>query len=139
MAQIVDYQAVLADLERRRREFNTTIDGAIASIRRMLELTAGITSVVASPQSAPLLAMPKPYKDMSLPKAAVCELAFAKRGMTNQQIADALEKAGFVHGSSNFANLVGTALWRESQKNPKVVREGRQWRLREEGPKEIAG
>ena len=73
----------------------------------------------------------KPFKDMSLGAASMKQIAVVGHGLTNQEIAAALDKAGFVHGSSNFPNLIGTALRRVAQKKGTVVRKGRRWFLAE--------
>jgi len=142
MTQPIDYQAVLADLERRRAAFNDAIDAAIGSIRKILALSVvapipQVTVKQSEPKPAPTQFMldTNVFKDMSLADAAIKHLRVVGKPQTNQDIAAALEAAGFPHGSSNFPNLVGTALWRESQKKrltgPKVSRDGRLWHLSE--------
>jgi len=135
MAQDIDYKAVIADLQQRRNEFNQAVDASIASLELMLRLW-GATSKPSATKPPVAVAQPSavvanPFKNLSLAAAAIKHLQTVGHPQTNQEIAAALDAAGFVHaGSSSFANLVGTALWRVAQgENAPVTRSGRLWAL----------
>jgi len=139
MAQNIDYQAVLADLEARRDAYNRTIDKAIHAIRDILTMTAQQerpgqqpsflldSSVLPSVSSS---VVNDDLKKKSLADASIVQLKEIGEGLTNQDLAALLEAVGFPHGSGNFPNLIGTALWRAMQRG-KVYREGRKWYLPE--------
>jgi hypothetical protein len=127
--QVIDYKAVLIDLENKRATFNQAVDSAIASIKQILAL-------IAAPPVQPALTFgdlyrnSAEYKNLSLAAASIKQLHSAGQPLSNQEIAKALDKVGFTHGAGNFANQVGTALWRE-KKNGKIYRDGKKWYLAE--------
>ena len=132
-SQTVDYKAVLRDLEERRAVFNQAIDGAIHNIKHIVAMTATPQekTLFDALRSTPASKALNPFKNMSL-GAASMKMLVEKDGLTNQQIADALDAAGFVHGSSNFPNLVGTALHRlKGTGKSHLRREHRKWYLGE--------
>lgn len=129
----IDYERVLADLEARRATFNSAVDGAIQSIRTIISLTAAVPGAAPSAHLSSRDA--GSYLGLSLIDAAKKYLADVRKPQTNPQIAEGIEKGGFVHSSKNFTNTVGTALWRAEESGDKeIFRSGRLWYLKEWAP-----
>jgi hypothetical protein len=136
----VDYQAVLADLEARRASFNRAIDGAISSIRQILALTSvtgevGTGSLKLNGLAPTVQIDTDGFFGLSLVDAAKKYLKVSRRKLTNPEIAEGLDKAGFVHTSKDFTNTVGSTLLRAlNQGDKEIFRQGRYWLLSEWAP-----
>lgn len=131
MAMTIDYDAVIADLEARRATFNQATDQAIIGIRQILSLSTGAGMVAALADAT----NGADFFGLGLVDAVKKLLRQSRRKMSNKEIADALEKGGFIHTSKDFSNTVGTALWRaEKDGDAGLFRQGRFWLLDEWAP-----
>jgi hypothetical protein len=132
MAQdVIDYEAVIADLEAKR----TALDSVISSLRQLLASGALIAAGVSGGTVAGKPVDPSNIRDdaffgLSIGDAAKRFLEMVKRKQSVKEIADALERGGLPHTSSNFVNTVGTMLNRLAKSDPEMVRVGRgEWGL----------
>ena len=67
---------------------------------------------------------------MHLPEAAKYIIQCAGRAMSNQEIAEVLQRVGYDSTSKNMPNNVGTALWRIIKDgDTEVTREGNVWKV----------
>ena len=127
----IDYQAVLADLEKKRDD----LDRAIAGIRLLIGLPQSSSpGPVSEPLIGPSVGPPAPrssgetripsdaFFGMSIPAAAHKFLSMRKRPATSPEIAEALEAGGYPHQSSNLSNTINTALTRNPDMFAKVKR-----------------
>lgn len=124
----IDYTAVLADLEARR----DTLEQIIAGIKRMLEthnreplLTSGSLPLEHDSQGSDA------FGGMGIAEAAKKHLRTINKPQTTIQIANALERNGFKHESTNFAKNVYTSLYRDIRESGDVVRRNRKWSMSE--------
>jgi len=108
--QAIDYQAVLADLRAQRAK----LDAAIAGIETMLGLAFLGNGAQSVPGQGSQVLPPDAFFGMSIVEAAKKYLAFKKKPQTTSEIAEALEKHGFVNRSENFGNTVGAGLSRNA-------------------------
>jgi len=124
--QPVDYHAVLKDLESRKLELETMIEG----VRKIL-----------AQQGAPVTRTLKhevirrgaedPGRS-TIAEVARTFLASTGRPQTTRQVAEAVVNAGFQTGSKNFQPIVYGALTRNDQI---FQRRGGKWSLRKESPR----
>lgn len=121
MPQPVDYQLVLRDLLDKRAK----IDAAIATIQELLAPSGrpqqDAQQLPASSGGAFLVA-----PGMSTRQAAIAYLSWKGRPQGAAEIAHGLERAGFAHGSTNFANVVRSTLIRSPGD---FRRHGKKWSL----------
>ena len=128
----IDYQAVLADLEKKRDD----LDKAIAGIRLLIGLPQASNNGAQAepPAGSGSMGPPAPrgssdqnipsdaFFGMSIPAAAQKFLSIRKKPATSPEIAQALEAGGYNHQSSNLANTLNTALTRNPDMFAKVKR-----------------
>jgi hypothetical protein len=123
--ETIDYEAVLVDLEAKR----AALDAAIAALRQVMSLGASTASPFAPGQSArqvdPANIPDDAFFGLSIGEAAKKYLTIVKRKQSVREIADALERGGLPHTSSDFVNTVGTMLGRYSKVDSEMVRVGR--------------
>ncbi len=123
----IDYEAVLGDLEAKR----AALDGAIVAIRQMLAAGAnsgtagGVTVRQVDPENIPNDA----FFGLSIGEAAKKYLTLVKRKQSTRAIADALERGGLPHTSTNFLNTVTTMLSRQARVDSELTKVGREWGL----------
>ncbi|MCA9906576.1 MAG: hypothetical protein H7A18_03225 [Sinobacteraceae bacterium] len=128
----IDYAAVLADLEAKRDK----LDAAIAGIRTMLGMPAGVSSA-ASVGSAGSNGSTEIEADtffsLSIPDAAKKYLGMRKKPATTPEIVEALRRGGQTHaGGESFGNTLGSVLARVYGNGGGIVRVGRgMWGLAE--------
>jgi hypothetical protein len=117
--QPIDYGAVRADLVARRAELDERrreLDGAIAAVEKIL--VSGIANAMAS-RGATIYDQPSSagmFKDATIVEAARTYLKSTKNPQSARQIADALQRGGYVFGSENPPNTVNAVLYRASEK-----------------------
>jgi len=105
----IDYNAVLADLKKKRDE----LDKAIAGIEVIIGLAPNSGVQAAQPQPSLAANAPIPedaFFGMSIVEAANKYLQIKKKPQTTKQIAEALEAGGLTNQSGNFGNTVGSVL-----------------------------
>jgi hypothetical protein len=127
MAEVVDYQAVLADLKAKR----AGLDQAIAAIEQIIGVSTSTTP--ATVELGPGVTIkPGMFHGMSLTEAAVAYLRVTKQKRSIRDIADALEQGGFYHTSKDFTNTVRAVLARNAaQEGGEIVKDGTFWALAE--------
>lgn len=122
-SQNLDYEAVLLDLEDKRRAMNKRFDAAIAAIRQVLVLERGdrqppLPSPRINPRPnsvGPSLGGNQhgPYQGRSLVDAALAYLEKSGGGpIPNVALARALEAGGLEHKSKSFPNTLNSVLRR---------------------------
>jgi hypothetical protein len=127
----VDYEVVLADLERRK----AALEAAIAGIRQLI--TGGGMSALPSmtglpPQETPHQLRSDAFFGMSIPEAAKAFLRSQKQPQTTHQIRDALLAGGILSKSKNFHTMLYVLLRREDKAGGDIAHVGKnQWGLRE--------
>ena len=127
--QVIDYKAVIADLEQKRAQINARIDAAIAAMRQVMALEGtGYAVTVDLPLESPSKAG-GPYRDTTLIPAALKHLTAVGHPVLNLDLARALEEGGFEHKSKNFANTLNSVLWRRSKTVGDIRKSGRGWEL----------
>ena len=104
--QIVDYKAVIHDLELKRKLMDDRFDAAIAAIRQVVALETQ-PDLPGIPSPEPQVRMSnlggeKPYKGMTMVDAAKAYLRLAAKPVANPKLARAIEQGGFEHKSRNF-------------------------------------
>lgn len=145
--QIVDYAAMLADLEAKK----VVIDSTIAAIRAAMAAgalgTAEATGKATVSGSLTVTAFDGDipsglFTGKSIPEATKLYLSMVNRKQTTKEIALALEEGGMHTTSDNFVRTVEAGLFRASRKFGDIVRVKGQWALPEwykgmrVGPKE---
>lgn len=122
----IDYEAVLADLIRKRDALNA----AIAAIEQMTGHpdSANVTKS-GGKKSEPTEVRSDTFFGMKFPEAAKVYLAIAKKPQSVKEIADALERGGITHQSSNFVNTMYTTLKREDDRGGDIIKVGKSWGL----------
>lgn len=124
MAQeVINYEAVLADLEAKR----TALDAAIAALRQVLSLGTDVNFSGTANASRPVDAATIPddaFFGLSIVEAAKKYLSIVKRKQSVKEIADALDRGGLAHTSSDFVNTVRTMMNRQAVNDPELVRVG---------------
>ena len=127
MPELIDYEAVLADLEAKRSAF----DAAITGIRQILNLGAQNGLVGIAPRQVEAGEIPSDaFFGLGIGEGAKKYLGIVKRKQSAVQIADALDKGGLQHTSKFFPNTVRTALMRLAA-DGEVVQVGKEWGLAE--------
>jgi len=127
----IDYEAVLADLQAKR----ATIDLAISAVTQLVQAGAQVAVGGAALAGAGKPVDPGSIPDdaffgLSIGEAAKKYLLMVKRKQSVKEIADALDRGGLPHTSSNFVNTVGTMINRAAANDPELVRVGRgEWGL----------
>jgi hypothetical protein len=128
----LDYESILAGMEAER----AALDTAIAGLRAYLN--KGTTDPLSGPGGPTVLAKPidpsmirdDAFFGLSIGEAAKKYLTLVKRKQSVREIAEALERGGLPHTSSNFVNTVGTMLNRAAINDAELVRVGRgEWGL----------
>jgi hypothetical protein len=146
-SQLIDYAAILADLEAKR----AAIEASISAIRAAMGIGAvnimDVTGVIANaPSSATQIAPPITGADIpdgaffrkSVPEATAHLLAMLKKKQTTQEIADALLRGGMESTSNDFLSVVTAGLYRaRKMPNSPIVKLGNHWGLKEWYPKGI--
>lgn len=126
----IDYELVVADLEAKR----AALEAAIAAFRQVLNIGAHVSlgSAVqgASKPIDPATIPDDAFFGLSIGEACKKYLQMVKRKQSVKEIADALDRGGLPHTSSNFAATVATMLNRAAKADPELVRVGRgEWGL----------
>ncbi len=104
----IDYQAVLADLKKRRED----LDKAIAAVEPIAAAQALGTS--GSTQTYSESNIPNDaFFNMTVVEAVIKYLRIVKRKKSIREIVKALEDGGFTHQSKNFYNVVSSIVSRE--------------------------
>jgi hypothetical protein len=127
-SEMIDYNAVLADLEAKK----TAIDAAISGVRQMLNLGAeqGIGGPVPSGErrDQPSSVRFDSFFQMSLPAAITKFLEMSKCPQTVSDMTKALLDGGFKTTSKNLMPIVGSNLSR-MKSNGEVVNIDGKWGL----------
>jgi hypothetical protein len=117
--QVIDYTAVIDDLEHKRSSMNARFDAAIAAIRQVIALEASGMQPVLPGIPMPLPSSQAgggaPYKGLSMSDAAIKHIRSSGRGVPNVTLAKELERGGYVHRSKNFPNTLNSVLWRRAK------------------------
>lgn len=130
--QVIDYEAVIRDIERRRLEFNAKFDAAISAIRQIQSLQSNGLHAAVSP-SLPFSPESRlqPYRNLSMVGAATSHIRSEGRAVKNPELAKALEAGGFPHKSKNFPNTLNSILWRRSRTVGDFKKTAEGWILRD--------
>lgn len=121
VAPTIDYNAVLADLEKKRDD----LDKAIVGIKILMGLpaTASGAAVTTAPSAQSEAELDShAFFGMNIATGAHKYLSIRKKPATAAEIADALIKGGFPSQSDAFGNTVTTALTRNQDTFVKVKR-----------------
>ena len=119
----IDYAAVLADLVAKRDALNH----AIEAIEQMTG--QAVTPTAGRGKDEPTEVRSDTFFGMKFPEAAKRYLAIAKKPQTASQIAEALQRGGITHQSSNFVNTIYTTLRREDERGGEIIKVGKNWGL----------
>jgi hypothetical protein len=124
----VDYEAVLTDLQSKR----DSLDTAIAAIRAVLtsgaHVAVGGGSGAAGRTFDPASIPDDAFFGLSIVEGAKKFLTMVRRKQSVKELADALDRGGLPHSSTNFVATVATMLNRAD--DPDLVRVGRgEWGL----------
>jgi hypothetical protein len=116
---MVDYQAVIDDLERKRQQMNARFDAAVAAIKQVLILEnseqPALPGIAKEPEpSLYSYSFQKPYAGLGIVEAAAKYLANAAGPVPNVELAKALEAGGFQHRSKSFPNTLNSVLRRRA-------------------------
>ena len=121
----VNYDDVLTDLMAKRDKLNAAIE-AIQELRgNGTASDISHSSATSTQQAGAVDVLRDTFFGMSIPDAAKKFLAMSKKAMSTQDIAEALERGGFTHGSGNFSNTVGSVLHRLDGTGGGIVRVAR--------------
>lgn len=105
----VDYEAVLADLRAKR----ASLDTAIAALEQIHVGSSGSGGSAAAAKPIDPSSIPDDaFFGLSVVEAAKKYLALVKRKQSVKEIADALDRGGLPHTSSDFVGTVATMLRR---------------------------
>lgn len=125
---IVNYEAVLADLKARR----ASLDQAIAAIEPLVGISPQSGGGVSTSQDEQATIRQDSFFGMSIPDATKKYLLMSKKPKSTQEIADALLSGGMTSMSDNFSNSVGSVLNRQDKSGGEIVRVSRgMWGLAE--------
>ncbi len=135
--KVIDYGALLADLEARRAVLDSAISslraavaaGAIGAVEGTSYVNLGSTVVNRSIHNGEIPA--GAFLGKSIPEAAKLYLSIAKKKQTTKEIADALREGGMETNSKNFEVTVGTGLYRVSRSAGDIVKLKGAWGLAE--------
>jgi hypothetical protein len=134
MGEVIDYEAVLADLEAKRANLESVISGIKALMALGVVSTAGLPARGQENAAAIDLGQIQAgaFFGMSIPDATRRLLDGLRKPLSLQAISDALLRGGFATTSKDFANTVGAALRRQCD-DGEIVRVGNtaDWGLRE--------
>ncbi len=129
---MVDYEAVLADLEAKRTALNARFDAAEAAIRQVLAMEAqpvlpgmGVSNPIRRSERS----TERPYSGMTMPNAAIKHLSQYPGPIPNTELAKALEDGGFEHKSKNFPNTLNSVLRRRSNDVGDLRKDRKGWVL----------
>ncbi len=125
MAEKVDYGAVLADLKQRRDQLDATIS--------TIEQLVGTGSLAGGQESSEGDEIRSDsFFKMTIPNAAKKYLRIKKKPQFAPEIAQALERGGYTHQSSDFTQTVATTLLRIWERDGTIVKlPNKQWALGE--------
>lgn len=98
-----DYEAILAELEAEKERIQTAID--------VIRTKMGRGGTASTPSSTQFSGTP--FHGLGILDAAKKYLEMVKRTQTTAEIAEALEKGGLKHTSTNFKATVNTILSRD--------------------------
>lgn len=133
-SELIDYKAVIDDLERRKAFTNARFDAAIAAIRQIIALNETESQQPSLP-GVRILPAPLPgnlpYRDLGILAAARKHLAFVSAPVPNLKLAAALVEGGFTHQSQNFPNTLNSVLWRRAKTVGDVKKTEKGWWLTE--------
>jgi hypothetical protein len=116
----VNYEAVLADLRVKR----ASLDAAIAAIEQLQTVGGMSSEATALPKTIDPSSIPDDaFFGLSVVDAAKKYLTIVKRKQSVKEIADALDRGGLPHSSSNFVATVATMLRRANDSD--LVKVGR--------------
>jgi hypothetical protein len=127
---MVDYEAVLADLEAKRKALNARFDAAEAAIRQVLAME--VQPVFPSMTGANIVRnslTERPYMGLTMVDAAVKHLSLHPGPIPNTQLARALEQGGFEHKSKDFPNTLNSVLRRRAMAVGDLRKEAKGWAL----------
>ena len=131
MAQRIDYQTVITDLEAKRARMNAEFDSAIRAIRQIVAME-GVSNVQTSLFSVSGVTTPQPkrYAVGSMVDMAIKHLASVGGGpVPNMELARALDQGGFPHRSKNFPNTLNSILHRRARTVGDVRKTDGGWQL----------
>jgi hypothetical protein len=136
-SQIVDYAAMLADLEAKKAVIESTISAIKAAMAAgALGIAVGDASKVKDAVAMSISSQPFDgdipsglFTGKSIPEAAKLYLSMVNRKQTTKEIAAALEEGGLHTTADNFAPTVEAGLNRASKKSGEIVRVKGQWAL----------
>lgn len=124
MANEINYDAVIADLEARKAE----IEAAIAALRLVAggsgSTGASAAGAVPSRPVDPFDIPNDAFFGLSIGDAVKKYLTMVKRKQTIKEIADALERGGLPHTSTNFIDTVRAMVNRQARTDLELVRVG---------------
>lgn len=120
--QPINYEAVLSDLERQK----AAIEKAIDALRQAMSSgTQGASAGAAVGRPVNPLDIPSDtFFGLSIGEAAKKYLTIVKRKQTIQEIADALERGGLPHTSTDFVGTVRAMINRLAKSDTDLVRVG---------------
>jgi hypothetical protein len=119
----IDYAAVLADLVAKRDQLNAAIEA--------IEVMTGqtVTPSGSRVKDEPTEVRSDSFFGLTFPQAAKKYLAIAKRPQSAKEIAEALNRGGITHQSTNFTNTIYTTLKREDDRGGDIIKVGKHWGL----------
>jgi len=130
-----DYEALIEDLETKRRQFNERTDVMIAHARTMMAMEQSadaFTSIQSSSPPSPVVSsaeIPRTaFMGMKLQPAVLAYLAAVQKKCTTADIKDGVTRGGLHTASRDLYSNVHTALSRLEQAG-EVVKFGKEWGL----------
>ncbi len=125
--QPIDYQSVLADLRAKR----AALDAAIASMEAFVTgmPSNGSSAAVGTGRGDPQTIEGDTFFGLSIVDAAKKYLGMVKKPQSVRDIAQALEKGGLTHSSSDFTSTLSTVLSRRDKNVGDIVKVKREWGL----------
>lgn len=129
MAEPINYEAVIADLEARREALDKIIAGLKEVSHTFVQSVATAQVDVRPDLPAAHVTRSDAFFGMTIPDAIRKYLTMAKRPQSPKAIATALELGGLPHQSKNFYGTVFTALKRQEGKD--LVKVKSEWALSE--------
>jgi hypothetical protein len=121
----INYEAVLNDLERQKADIQN-IQKAIDALRLIMSLGT-LIGPAGAPTARPLDPQDIPsdaFFGLSIGEAAKKYLTIVKRKQTIQEIADALDRGGLPHSSTDFLATVRAMINRLAKSDTELVRVG---------------
>jgi hypothetical protein len=128
-SQIVDYKAVIKDLERKRTQMNSRFDAAITAIRQVLALESQDVQLPLPAMAGDSGLKSSPYRSLSMLDAAIKHIGSVGHGVPNVALARALEEGGYKHRSKNFANTLNSVLWRRAKATGDIRKSAHGWEV----------